>query len=330
MRSSLLPRSRAALLGGALMVVGLVPISGLNAAETVLEYGATCAAKIGEIPAFRCLDGTIVPITVNGVEPDKYEPRMTCDRPSRLPYPATTFGQCAPFSRILDLSKDSKQISAFCRREFLRDKEDPRFDEIDIILHDVKTGGTCWFHAEGEGPAGIDGSRVPPPDEVTPPPGKISALDFWYPPAKTAAKGCGHCHDSDPFMYSPYIGQVWDHVPVDPFGWYANDIGEAFKAWTKPNAITTTNNTCVGCHRIGDQFTCSTGIYESAGQIPTDGASAAGLSYPSSHWMPVDNFHSKAFWDTVFAPSVAALGACCKNPGLPSCRITPITGRPAG
>jgi hypothetical protein len=330
MRRSFPNRFGPVLLGAFALLVGAFPGAGPRASETILEYGAACVSAIGEIPAFKCLDGTIVPITVNGVEPRVYEPRMKCDRPSMLPYPDTTFGQCAPYSRVLNLSRGTTQISAFCRREYLRGKDDPRFDEIDIILHSVKTGSTCWFHAEGDGAAGIDGSRVPPPNEATPPPGAISALDFWYTPARTAAKDCGHCHDSDPAMYSPYIGQVWEHVPVDPFGWYANDIGEAFRAWEKPNSITTQSNTCIGCHRIGDQFTCSTGIHQSAGQIPTDGATALGLSYPLSHWMPVNNFHSKAFWDTVYAPSVAALAACCRNPDLPSCVITPITGRPAG
>ena len=34
--------------------------------ETLHEYAQMCTDLIGEIPAFDCLDGDIVPITVNG------------------------------------------------------------------------------------------------------------------------------------------------------------------------------------------------------------------------------------------------------------------------
>ena len=33
-----------------------------------LKYGKECARQLAPIPAFSCLDGKILPITVNGVE----------------------------------------------------------------------------------------------------------------------------------------------------------------------------------------------------------------------------------------------------------------------
>ena len=139
-----------------------------------------------------------------------YNP-LTCDRPAMLLYETSegskpVFGQCSPYSRVLDLSDGDKQISAFCRRKYLRDPQSPMYDEVDIILHSVKNGATCWFHSEltqdPEG-RGFDSSRVPPPNEVTPPKGQVAAADYWWSPAKTATKQCGSCHDADPFMYSP-------------------------------------------------------------------------------------------------------------------------------
>ena len=297
-------------------------------AEDIIEYGEQCAKAIAPLPAFNCLDGEIIPITVDGKEPERYFPGMDCDRPSLLPLGPDSDGQCVPFSRALLISDGDSQITALCRQKKIRNQESPYFDEVDIIAHDVVSGSTCWFQAEAKDENGFDATRVPPPNEKTPPPGHISAMDFWNSPAKTASADCGHCHDSDPFMYSPFIGQVWQQVPTDPFGWYANDIGEAFQKWAKPSALASRGNTCVGCHRIGSEFTCKQGILESAGEIAPPNGDDWATSYPGSHWMPAGNFHSKAAWQTIYKQSVADLASCCDDPDQPMCQVTPITGRP--
>ncbi|HEY7774168.1 MAG TPA: hypothetical protein VIC26_13370 [Marinagarivorans sp.] len=298
--------------------------------ETLLQYGQMCRALIGEIPPFNCNDGETVPITVDGVTPSDYSQVTTCDRPAMLPYADDTFGQCTPFSKILDLSYDHVQISAFCRREYLRESQSPFYDEVDIILHSVATGDTCWFHAESpDGDSqGFNASRVPPPYEKTPPSGHVSAEDFWWTPTDTASKQCVSCHDADPFMYSPYIGQVWHKVPTDPWGFYNNRIGSAFNDWPIPKSITTRDNTCNGCHRIGNLGSCKLGIIASAaGRIPIAGANALGNSYPLNHWMPADNFHSEAFWSEIYDQSVDELLACCSDPDRAGCTLTPLEGR---
>ena len=297
------------------------------AGQSLIEYADMCTAEIGEIPAFDCTQGTIVPITVNGVEPTNYTKDMLCDRPALLPYPKNTFGQCTPYSRIHNLSKGDKQISAFCRREMLRAPDSPLYDEVDIILHSVKTGATCWFHAENKSgnTAGFDASRVPPPNEKIPPPGKVSAEKFWWKPARTAEKDCGACHDADPFMYSPWIGQKWAQVPQDPLGKYIH-LGKDFtgKGWESA-AISTRDNTCIGCHRIGNKQSCSNYIqYASGMKLPT-GVNQLASSYPLNHWMPVQNNQSESFWQHVHQGSVNNLLTCCNNPLNPMCTLTPIT-----
>ena len=77
--------------------------------QSVLQYGQMCAKLIGEIPPFDCNKGTIVPITVDGKTPEKYTKGMTCDRPALLPYDKDTFGQCTPYSKILN-RKNAKII----------------------------------------------------------------------------------------------------------------------------------------------------------------------------------------------------------------------------
>jgi cytochrome c551/c552 len=292
--------------------------------QSLHEYAEACADMIGQIPAFDCTDGTIVPITVDGKTPTEYTQDMTCDRPALLPYGPQTFGQCTPYSRILNFSRNKVQISAFCRREQLRDPKSPMFDEVDIIAHSADSGKTCWFHAEGKPGqrSGFDASRVPPPNEKVPPPKRISANNFWWTPGRTAQKNCASCHDADPFMYSPWIGQVWHKVPTDPLGKYSN-IGKDFAAWHS-SGISTRDNTCVGCHRIGNQASCSQFIPMATGQIPPKGGNALAKSYPLSHWMPVNNDQTQAFWNKANLESLQKIMTCCDDPKNPICTIKPI------
>lgn len=296
--------------------------------QSAVEYGQVCADMIGQIPAFNCLDGTIVPITVDGKTPAEYKPGMTCDRPALLPYPDGSFGQCTPYSRLLNLSYGKTQISAMCRREQLRDPNSKFFDEVDIVAHNVDTGDTCWFHAEGKPgqKTGFDASRVPPPNEKAPPPQRISAGQFWWAPAATASKNCLSCHDADPFMYSPWIGQLKYLLPADPLGRYSN-IGKEFAQWHS-NSISTRDNTCVGCHRIGDQASCSQFVPMAAGRIPAKDGNALANSYPLSHWMPVNNDQSKEFWEQANLESLNQLLTCCADPKNPICTIKPIVTPP--
>lgn len=292
--------------------------------QSLREYGQVCAETIGRIEPFDCLKGTIVPITVDGKTPSAYTSGMTCDRPALLPYGPETFGQCTPYSRILDLSRGKTQISAFCRREYLRDPDSPMFDEVDIIAHDADSGKTCWFHAQGKPgqKSGFDASRVPPPNEKTPPPKRIAANHFWWSPAATAKKNCASCHDADPFMYSPWIGQVRHLVPADPLGRYIN-VGKDFASWHS-NGISTRDNTCVGCHRIGNQASCSTFIPMATGQMSAPGGNALANSYPLNHWMPINNDQSQEFWTKANLESLQKIMTCCEDPKNPICTITPI------
>ena len=294
----------------------------------ILEYARECAERIATVPPFDCTAGTVAQITVNGEAPEQYLPHMSCDRPALLPYGEESDGQCVPYSRALVLRDDDKvQISAFCRQKLIRPADTYLYDEIDVILHSVETGSTCWFEATIENPnrdpaMGLDGRRVPSPSQDSP-----STRSFWDPPAKTASKECGTCHDSDPFYYSPYVAQT-GQLPADPFGKYANDIGAPFQAWTRPRSLSTRGNTCTGCHRIGSLHTCQIGIFQSIGEREIKDLDERGKTYPYSHWMPVDNLWTKEQWDVIYLQAVAQLSQCCKAPETPGCISTPIQGSP--
>ena len=299
----------------------------------ILAYGQECAVRVAPIPAFNCETGTLARITVDGVEPTRYTPDMNCDRPALLPrLPGEkTDGQCVPNSRALVLRDDSvAQISAFCRAKLIRPAGTNLYDEIDVIAHSVTTGSTCWFQAKANNPngdpgIGLNGTRVPPPNEATPPPGSPSAREFWRSPDSTASEKCGDCHDNDPFYYTPFIAQT-GQLPADPFGKYANDIGAAFQQWRKPVSLTPRGNTCIGCHRIGATFTCGKGALESIGGANSPGLDDWARQYPQSHWMPVMNLFTKRQWDVIYSEAVAQLERCCATPKADGCQFVPIPG----
>lgn len=298
------------------------------AAQSVREYGRECARDVTPVPAFNCADGVAVPITVNGKTPETYTPGMSCDRPAMLPSDAgqKTDGQCVPNSRALVLrDDDTAQISAFCRQKMIRPADSPLYDEIDVIAHNVRNGRTCWFQATLPGPLkadkGVDGRRVPSPTAATSGQGFPLPTRFWNRPAATARLQCVNCHDSGPYMYSPFIGQVKNAVPSDPLGLYNNDVGAAFRQWPKPFGITTHGNTCTTCHRMGNMNSCHLAMYQSFGAKPTEGLDEWGKQFPQSHWMPPGDLHSLAQWNQAYAESIAQLAACCQDPTRPECQI---------
>jgi hypothetical protein len=309
----------------------------LAQAQDIVAYGQECARKVAPVPAFDCLNsaiGAIAPITVDEKTPPSYQPQMLCDRPSLL-YEAgeNTDGQCVPYSRFLVLRDDATaQIAAVCRQKKIRGQNSPLFDEVDIVAHNVQTGSTCWFQAQAPEPLdpgrGLNGRRVPPPDEAVPPPGQPSARSFWNSPEKTASATCVSCHDIDPFMYSPLAAQT-RQLPSDPFGKYANNIGAPFQLWPKPLNLSTRGNTCTSCHRIGSLETCQRTMRESTGLITSPGSDDWAQRYPNSHWMPPGNAKTQTQWDVIFGPSLQELLACCANPKLPQCIVAPVVGAAA-
>lgn len=296
----------------------------LSRAQDINAYGRECARKIAPVPAFDCAKGVEIPITVNLQPPPGYQPQMNCDRPSLLVQAGeNTDGSCVPYSRVLVLRDDAQaQIVAVCREKKIRDANTKLYDEVDVISHNVRTGSTCWFQAQAPEPlspnTGLFGNRVPSPEEPI-------AKKFWHAPAITAKGNCVTCHDSDPFMYSPYIAQT-RQFPADPVGKYANDIGAAFRAWEKPAAISTRGNTCVGCHRIGNMTTCKETVREAVGLVTSPGSDDWAKQYPNSHWMPPGNSMTEKQWEQIYSSSVQKIFACCANPKAPECDITPIRG----
>ncbi|MCX5542015.1 hypothetical protein M3A49_21290 [Paraburkholderia sp. CNPSo 3076] len=323
----------------ALCFLFAVPLAAFTHEQTLLEYADQCVREIGEIPPFNCNDGTDIPITIDGKPPGPNESPTRCDKPSLLSPRAEAKGQCVPFSKILNLSRGNTQISAYCRRDVLREDKSQFYDLVVVVMHHSGNGKTCWFaskppplpQSQADVPAssGIVATRVPPPNERKPPSGQPSAVEFWATPAMVASSTadnptCLKCHDAGPFIFSPYIGQVWDKVPTDPWGKYSS-IGQAFSSYHLMT-MSTPGNTCVGCHRIGSEQSCTAYLGLSVGKRNAPGGDQLASSYPLNHWMPTDNAMSNEQWDKANVASVEALLACCRDPAHKdaNCAFTPM------
>lgn len=207
-------------------------------------YAGQCAQRLGRLKPMNCLDGEIIPITIEGVpipteltatQASSYrfgtgQSQQSCDKPALLELGEQ--GQCIPYSRVMRVDSfrpdGSKHPDVdtilLCRRYTARlgrhswrgqsyeGAKSPAFEDIAIIQHNRVTGETCWFQALPPLGESKDARRVPPPDEGALPAGTPShaerASTFWLSPAETAQRDCVMCHDADPWMHSPYIDQV--------------------------------------------------------------------------------------------------------------------------
>ncbi|MGE0172485.1 MAG: hypothetical protein AB7T49_06870 [Oligoflexales bacterium] len=235
----------------------------------------------------------------------------------------------------------------------------PLFQDVAIVQHNIKTGETCFFQAlSGFQPQNRDlpGARIPPPDEEEVPqdikqkyaslPLKqqpTKAASFWlkpsdpgddpvrrqdpFEPQRWVIRGfqCVKCHDSDPFIHSPYVSQLnytfpEGHpmagrndkmVPCDPGpsssipkpecvtlkngvnyskGRYSQLHKKRQKWWPSSYHIAPKNDdTCVRCHRIGSMETCGTFVKDSIGgmNVYPNYVTNYGKLFPESHWMPI-------------------------------------------
>jgi hypothetical protein len=107
------------------------------------------------------------------------------------------------------------------------------FDDIAMILHNQKTGKTCWFQTPDGATARFDGNHVPVPHLVAPPPGVPKASDFWLKPSETAGIQCAQCHDNGPWMNSQWLYSQHKELTDDGPGKYETvDYGGMFN-WPK-------------------------------------------------------------------------------------------------
>lgn len=304
-------------------------------AQSTQSYAVQCQQNVGYISGFNCLTGDIIPVTVNGQDVTTYAP-AECDHPALLPNGADSDGQCVPFSRVLDLSAGAMQVAVMCRQKHMRSADSVYFDEIDIVAHNSDTGATCWFQASAGDAAGLNALAVPSPTSDAP-----DSTGFWKPAAEVANANCGGCHDNDPFMYSPFIGQIWEKVPNDPLGPYFH-VGPEYGFGSWPTAVfDLPNNTCTGCHRIGQGTpnwsasdapglpvgTCGQLAAWMTGVKTPPGSDSRASNYPGNHAMPPGTELNEAAWNAIHGNSLQQILTCCIDGNSNECPVTLPLGK---
>ncbi|HEX3763510.1 MAG TPA: hypothetical protein VHW23_32665 [Kofleriaceae bacterium] len=271
-------------------------------------YAAQCAAEMGKIPAFNCLDGQLLDITVNGASQTQLV--GDCDKPVQLGLGGGS--QCVPFSRLLNLNTGNSNVTtvAICRKYFASTgPNDPRFDDIAMIQHDKASGRTCFFQSQLE--ADLDGRTVPSPSDTT-----AQAAKYWFDTPSVSGIGCPKCHAADPFIWSSFVAQKADLGKWDPLGKYDSNFANMFGGFTK--VFQPAGNACTACHRFGRRpgqldFSCNGLPNHYAGDLPD-------ATHPSQFLMPPGYGGAAPAWHNSFNEALAQVERCCDNPDLGECK----------
>jgi Tol biopolymer transport system component len=251
--------SRTAYSGSLYWAVLYLPFACFAQADNVKDYALGCYEELGidkdamEL-AFQgnnraCYYGTPLTTKHNGIalDPTNLVPGhknflKTCDAPAWLPSEGSP-SQCYNGTYIKTLSftnYPNVQGALLCRHK----TRDPGldaggqpthddFDDIAMILHNQKTGKTCWFQTRSGTTARLDGLHVPAPHLDTPPRGVPNALDFWLKPSETAGIECAQCHDNGPWMNSQWLYSQYRDL-ADGTGPYETvKYGAIFDSWPK-------------------------------------------------------------------------------------------------
>ena len=305
---------------------------------TIEDYAREAVEKLGPIPSFNVFEiGQVIPITLNDVEipAGQHIVNGECDRPALLGLGSD--GQCVPYSRIGRLPgidpvsgepNPNIQWIFIARRYKIKLENDPFFEDVAIIGHHKETGFTAFFQMLDED-NGKDATRVPSPMESISetPPGAQTAKDFWLSPTNTAGIRCNRCHDSNPFIHTPYINQVkltpeenTPIVPSDKKGSYSFIGSQGFSGWEKPLHFKPTGNICTECHRIGIQNSINQFLNWSTGMSIPEGLSPTYQNYPKSHWMPPNAEATIEEWNSLYKQSIEQLISCREIPNQEVCQ----------
>jgi hypothetical protein len=359
----------------------LEPIVPSSPDYDVYQHVQACKAELGiqqKLPVLSCLDGKQVPIFVDQQEIkqanwDMLSNAKRCDNPHWL---GGDMG-CWTYSHLQVLKLDTDNIMVLnCRQKgnqleknwFRKTKANlgmdqserkaqyenapiaekkefyylyNTFNDIGVILRNIKTGKSCYLTQYGEAVSGF----LPPLDEPLPPKQEYLArykpeqakppTDFpealWYrdanqafkSPAFTAEAGCVACHNPHGVKYSPYINSKQGlpdivsmsklpFLPVGkPFIDYFNKH-DILQVTTDP--IDGVNQLCTQCHNMTTSGTCGYSI-DIATDHPTTTLGSWLTTSSRNSWMPPIHVDP-----ALVKKHVAAMKCCCENPHSLGCK----------
>jgi len=211
---------------------------------------------------FRCKDGERLPVTVNGhfgdigicsgghCLTDFPDETTQCDSPAWLPDAHQCYGN-SYLSLWIPKSNDDVRVALLCRHKTRWTDNARKFDDVAMIVHNKKNGETCWFQSQLGDTIELDGEEVWGPAAVR------SHL-FWLPPKAAMQIGCIACHDSGPFVVSPWIRKAFKNTRFFDTGRGPFRNSEPpFNKWPEPRfvdigrfGLTGSSKPCTACHKI--------------------------------------------------------------------------------
>lgn len=248
--------------------------------DTLAQFAERCDKAMGgvSVPDFDCDAMTATEPLGQG---DGTKP---CEAPNVLN------SECDPGSHFQvlhrDLASDGIYVVAHCRRRAVFFGNDPgQYSDVAVIQYNAHTGATCYYQALQRTEDEYLSHLAPAP--------KGGDTTYWKSPAETAGINCVKCHDTGPFIRSPYLaqlGQVWpyagdpSHPSVPPADPKHNDlpgtlsgertgpwnktmpysfVGLNFQSWEAYSITNTADSGCLGCHRMGTSR--SVGVWNGIG-----------------------------------------------------------------
>lgn len=352
--------SRAALLLSAFLAA--LPAPGqectLAAGAALQSYANACFQRLQVDPAdfarrFNCVDPSAarnLRVEVDAVVRQTcYETRDgACEFAKDLGELETTFPSCdypawlddrcygdSYVQVIRPTSNPHVKAALLCRHKTTFSGRFDDFDDVAMIVHNAENGETCWFQSpNGEG-VRLDGQKVPGP--------VCDGADaFWLPPDETAGIQCIQCHDSGPWMNSPWMRRATEELGIaydEEQSPYLNGT-PPFDRWPVPlfvkydGHLGSGASSCTSCHKIAaarpDFRTCDTWINRATGRADPALAtrlSGTGRQEHSQYWMPEDGTRwTRAAWESLYDDHVKGLVDCCRAVGRgptglpPDCR----------
>lgn len=217
--------------------------------DTARAYAAMCEPELGVVPNIDCGAGARIPVYVDGVEVFEDPGFFNCDNPHA--------GQCTPGSTLQRYEGRSADGSprpevvwvGFCRHD--QQAEDAE-NHVQIIGYNRDSGATCFFgRSDNSAWTSVDENNVmqgvlPGPDD----PGFDTA--FAVPDEKV----CVQCHQSNPFIHTPWIDSAelddGSGEPIVPIisGFQAPYYVVGAPEWDL-RTLYIEGNSCLECHRVG-------------------------------------------------------------------------------
>ena len=335
--------------------------------QSQIEYGQLCVRELGEIPFFRKLgpgkydtfdcrdiagsnaagitsaidgvEGSMIPVTVDGVAQEKCSPGRELG-PDSENYGCMNKadhgmflarGETQPGPMVVTARNDRGTHWVLLCRKVADDgkgmTKTTTFNDIAMIGHNPRTGRTCFF--QNSIGSGKDGVHVAHPGDVE------KSTSIWSSSVQSYCSGS--CHAESAFVHSPWIdgakrsnakaivpkiGEL-PEFPISRLDAPYNIVAADQLGFQIPKQLVSDEiGACNNCHRLagntmGDFARWSTGT----GDDYYSNITEFGKRFSESHWMPprLDGVTEATWATSKFVKALDFMKKCDGNAADPTC-----------